>query len=179
MMKSAKRPATPVSPPDDPVRRRLLKKTDLQSSDVLMAVEINNTDLLHKVNTLLIDETGEEEKPWSEEVQRMKILSVLDDYEEMMKGGQKELNSMKEMGAMTVVKTRWVAREKDGRVKSWLVLKDYNQCQGATQPDMFSPTVGTVSENNAGREPTRQKQRSRIRPHNCSRRTPSIPEGRC
>ena len=40
MMKSPKRLATPVSPPDDPVKRRLLKKTDLQSSYVLMAVEI-------------------------------------------------------------------------------------------------------------------------------------------
>ena len=103
MMKSPKRLATPVSPPDDPVKRRLLKKTDLQSSYVLMAVEIKDTDLLHTVNTLLNDETSEEEKPWSEEVQRMKILSVLGDYEEMMKGRQKELNSLKEMGAMTVV----------------------------------------------------------------------------
>ena len=66
MMKSPKRPATPVSPTDDPVKRRLLKKTDLQSSDVLMAVEINDTDLLHTVNTFLNNETGEEEKPWSE-----------------------------------------------------------------------------------------------------------------
>ena len=109
-----------------------MKKTDLQSSDMLMAVEINDTDLLH---TLLNDETGEEQKLWSEEAQRMKILSVLDDYEEMMKGRQKELNSLKEMGAMTVVKrseavgkrviqTRWVDREKDGRVKSRLFLKD-------------------------------------------------------
>ena len=48
-------------------------------------MEINDTDLMHTMNTLLNDETGEEEKPWSEEVQRMKILSVLDDYEEMMK----------------------------------------------------------------------------------------------
>ena len=51
---------------------------------------------------------------------------------------QKELNSLKEMGTMTVVKrseavgkrtiqTRWVDREKDGRVKSRLVLKDYNR----------------------------------------------------
>ena len=103
MMKSPKRLATPVSPPDDPVKRRLLKKTDLQSSYVLMAVEIKDTDLLHTVNTLLNDETSEEEKPWSEEVQRMKILSVLGDYEEMMNGRQKELNSLKEMGAMTVV----------------------------------------------------------------------------
>ena len=51
--------------------RRLLKKTDMQSSDVLMAVEINDADLLHTVNTLLNDETAEEEKPWSEAVQRM------------------------------------------------------------------------------------------------------------
>ena len=53
-----------------------------------MAVEVNDTDLLHKVNTLLNDEAGEEEKPWSEKVQRMKILSVLDDHEEMMRGGE-------------------------------------------------------------------------------------------
>ena len=99
MTKSPKRPATPASPDDDLVKRRLLKKTDLQSSDVFMTA-----DLLHTVNTLLNDETGEEEKPWSEEVQRMKILSVFDDYEEMMKGRQKELNSLQEMGAMTVVK---------------------------------------------------------------------------
>ena len=56
-----------------------------------------------------------------------------------MKGRQKELNSLKEMGTMTVVKrteavgkrtiqTRWVDREKDGKVKSRLVLKDYNRC---------------------------------------------------
>ena len=120
-------------------------------------MEIEDTDLLHTVNTLLNDETGEEEKPWSEEVQRMKILSVLDDYEEMMKGRQKELNSLKEMGAMmTVVKrseavgkrviqTRWVDQKKDDRVKSRLVLKDYNRCQGATQPEMFSLTPSTLS----------------------------------
>ena len=34
----------------------------------------------------------------------MKILSVLDDNEEMMKGRHKELNSLKEMGAMTAAK---------------------------------------------------------------------------
>ena len=67
----------------------------------------------------------------------MKILSVLDDYEEMMKGRQKELNSLKEVGSMTVVKgseafgkrviqTGWVDREKDGRVNSRLVLNDYS-----------------------------------------------------
>ena len=57
--------------------------------------EIKDTDLLHTLNTLLNDETGEEEKPWSEDVQRMEILSVLDDYEEKMKGRQKVLNSLK------------------------------------------------------------------------------------
>ena len=34
---------------------------------------------------------------------------------------------------------------KDGRVKSRLVLKDCNRCQGRTQPDMFSPTPSTLS----------------------------------
>ena len=67
-------------------------------------------------------------------MKKTKILSVLDDHEEMTKGRQKEVNSLKEMGAMTAVKrsdaagkrviqTRWVDREKDGRVKSRLVLK--------------------------------------------------------
>ena len=60
------------------------------------------------------------------------------------------------MGVMTVVErseavgkrtiqTRWVDREKDGRVKSRLVLKDYNRCQGRTQSEMFSPTPSTFS----------------------------------
>ena len=43
------------------------------------------------------------------------------------------------------IQTRWVDREKDGRVKSRLVLKDYNRCQGRTQPEMFSPTPSTLS----------------------------------
>ena len=62
----------------------------------------------------------------------MKSPPAPDDYEEMMKG-KKELNSLKEVGTMTVVKrseafgkrviqTRWVDREKDGRVKSRLRL---------------------------------------------------------
>ena len=74
-----------------------------------------------------------------------------EDHEEIVKGRQKKLNSLKETGTMTVVKrseavgkraiqTRSVDREKDGRVKSRLVLKDYNQCQWRTQPEMFSPT---------------------------------------
>ena len=100
MMKSPKLPATPFSPPDYPVKRRLLKKTDLKSDDVLMPVEIKDTDLLFTVNTLQSDETGEEEKFWNEEVEKTKILSVLDDT----KGDQKELNLLKEMGAMTAVK---------------------------------------------------------------------------
>ena len=60
------------------------------------------------------------------------------------------------MGAMTVAKrseavgkraiqTRWVGREKDGRVKSRPVLMDCNRCQGRTQPEMFSPTPSTLS----------------------------------
>ena len=38
-----------------------------------------------------------------------------------------------------------VDREKDGRVKSRLVLKDYNRCQVRTQLEMFSPTPSTLS----------------------------------
>ena len=39
-----------------------------------------------------------------DEDNEMPKLTVLDDHEEMVKGRQKELNSLKEMGAMTVVK---------------------------------------------------------------------------
>ena len=106
------------------------------------------------MNTLTKDETVPDMNP--NEGQEMPKLTVLDDHEEMMKGRQKELNSLKEMGAMTVVKrseavgkraiqTRWVDREKDGRVKSRLVLKDYIRCQRLTHPEMFSPTPSTLS----------------------------------
>ena len=55
------------------------------------------------------------------------------------------------MGTMTFVRRtgerfkRDGYREKDGRVKSKLVLKNYNRCQGRTQPEMFSPTPSTLS----------------------------------
>ena len=83
------------------------------------------------------DETAQETNP--DEDNEMPKLTVLEDHEKMMKGREKELNSVKEMGAITVVKrseavgkraiqTRCVDREKDERVKSRLVLKDYNRC---------------------------------------------------
>ena len=111
-------------------------------------------NLFNEVNTLTKDETLPETIP--DEDHETPKLTVLDDHEEMMKGRQKELKSQKEMGAMTVVKrseavgkraiqTQWVDREKDGRVKSRLVLKDYNRCQERTQPEMFSPTPSTLS----------------------------------
>ena len=38
-----------------------------------------------------------------------------------------------------------VHREKDGFVKSRLVLKDFNRDPGPTQPEMFAPTPSTLS----------------------------------
>ena len=87
----------------------------------------------------------------SNEDNEMPKLTVLEDYEEMMKGRQKELNSLKEMGTMTVVKrseavgkrtiqTRWVDREKDRRVKSKVSLERLQSMSGA-----FSPTPPTLS----------------------------------
>ena len=89
MMKSPQRPATHVTPPDDPVKRRPLKKTDPKSDDVLMPVEIEDSDQLNTVNTLLNDETGEEAMPWSDESEKRKILTVLDDPKEVEKGRHK------------------------------------------------------------------------------------------
>ena len=150
MVKSPKRPITLVPPPEDPVKRRLLKKTDMRNDELVMNVDEN---LLNVVSKLTKDENMPEVN--SDEDNEMPKFTVLDDYEEMMKGRQKELNSLKEMGTMTVVKrteavgkrtiqTRWVDREKVGKVKSRLVLKDYNRCQGRTQPEMFSPTPSTL-----------------------------------
>ena len=151
MAKSPKRPSTLVPPPEDPEKRRLLKKTDMRNDEVVMNVDEH---LVNVVNMLTEDENMPEAN--SNEDNEMPKLTVLDDYEEMMKGRQKELNSLKEMGTVTVVKrseavgkrtiqTRWVDREKDGRVKVRLVLKDYNRSQERTQHVMFSPTPSTLS----------------------------------
>ena len=84
------------------------------------------------------------------------MLTILDDPKEVMKGLQKELNSLKEMGVVTAVmrttaagkraiQTRRVDREKDGCVKSRLVLKDINHSHGRMQTEMFAPTPSTLS----------------------------------
>ena len=103
MTKSPKRPITLVPPPEDPVKRRLLKKTDMRNDESVMNVVEN---LLNVMNTLTKDENMPVAN--SNEDIEMPELTVLDDYEEMMKGRQNELNSLKEMGAMTVV-TRFEA----------------------------------------------------------------------
>ena len=161
MAKSPKRPITLVPPPEDPVKRRLLKKTDMRNDESVMNVDEN---LLNVVSILAKDENIPETN--SNEDNEMPKSTVLDDYEERMKGRQKELNSLKEMGTMTVVKrteavgkrtiqTRWVDREKDGRVKSRLLLKRLQSMSGAyTARDVFTNTVDVVSENDAGCELT-------------------------
>ena len=126
--KSPKRPVTLVPPPGDRVRRRL-KRTDVRNDEVAMNVDEH---LVNVVNMLTKDENMPEAN--SNDDNEMPKLTVLDDCEEMMKGRQKELNSLIEMGTMTVVKrseavgkrtiqTRWVDREKDGRVKSRLLAR--------------------------------------------------------
>ena len=152
MMKSPKRPITPVAPSEDPVKRRLMKKPDLRSDDSVMNID---EDLLKVVNTLTNDETKSVTN-LDEDSEPPRMLTILDDPEEVMKGRQKELNSLKEMGVMTAVKrttaagkrviqTRWVDRQKDGCVKSRLVLKDINHRHGRMQTEMFAPTPSTLS----------------------------------
>ena len=96
----------------------------MRNDELVMNVDEH---LMNVVSMLTKDENMPEAN--SNEDNEMPKLTVLDDYEEMMKGRQKELNSLKEMGTMTVVKrseavgkrtiqTRWVDRENDGRVKS-------------------------------------------------------------
>ena len=82
MAKSPKRPITLVPPPEDPVKRRLLKKTDMRNDESVMNIDEN---LLNVVNTLTKDETVPETN--LDEDNEMPKLTVLD-Y-------QKELNSLK------------------------------------------------------------------------------------
>ena len=50
-----------------------------------MSVEIEDSDLLNTVNTLFNDENGEEAKPWSDESEKTKILTIFDDPKEVEK----------------------------------------------------------------------------------------------
>ena len=79
---------------DELAKRRLTEKSDPKSDDVLMPVEIEDSDLLYTVNTLFNDETGEETKPWSDESEKAKLLAILDDPKEVKTTHQKELNSL-------------------------------------------------------------------------------------
>ena len=81
MAKSTKRP------PEDPVKRRQLKKTDMRNDELVMNVDEH---LVNVVNMLTKDENMPEAN--SNEDNEMPKLTVLDDYEGMMKGRQKELN---------------------------------------------------------------------------------------
>ena len=81
MMNSPKRPATPVPPPEDPVKRRLMKKTDLRKDDLAMNVD---ADLLNTVNTFLSDETVPGTN-LCEDSEQPKTLTILDDPKEVMK----------------------------------------------------------------------------------------------
>ena len=74
-------------------------------------------NLPNVVNTLTKDETVQETN--ADEDNEMPKLTVLCDQEEMMKGGQKQLNSLKEMGAMTVVKRSEVVGNR--AVQTWWV----------------------------------------------------------
>ena len=55
MTKPPKRPITLVPPPEDPVKRRLMKKTHLRNDELVMNVD---EDLFNVVNTLMKDETS-------------------------------------------------------------------------------------------------------------------------
>ena len=124
-----------------------------------LPVEIMDTDLLHTVNTLLNDKTGEDKKPWSEEVQKTKILSVLDDHEEMTKGRQKELHSLKEMdhdscemfsGCGQTSDSNTMGRSRDRRVRDVQAGSEGLQSMSGAYSarDVLNNTVDTVSENN-------------------------------
>ena len=91
----------------------------MKSDELIMNVDEH---LMNVVSTLTKEENMPEEtgaeltkdenipEANSNEDNEMPKLTVLDDYEEMMKGRQKELNSLKEMGTMKGL--RQLARER-------------------------------------------------------------------
>ena len=81
MAKSPKLPITLVPLPEDPVKRRLMKKTDLRNDESVVNVD---EDLLKVVNTLTKDETVHDTNP--DEDSEMQKLTVLDDHEEIDEG---------------------------------------------------------------------------------------------
>ena len=89
-MKSPKQPVTPVPPPEDPVKRRLMKKSQRKDNLVMNVV----ADLLNTVNTLLSDETVPETNP-CEDSEPPNMLTIRGDPTEKMKRRQTELNSLK------------------------------------------------------------------------------------
>ena len=92
------------------------------------------------------------------------IFAFLDDPKDAKKGRQKEMNSLREVGVMTIVKrssaaghrveqTRWVDRGNDGCVKSSFVLSRVQACTRAHSTlDVCTDTIDAVSENNVGCE---------------------------
>ena len=74
-MKSPKRPITPVPPSEDPVKRGLMKKTDLKNDNSVMNID---TDLLNVVNTLTNDET-ESVTNLDEDCELPRMRTILDD----------------------------------------------------------------------------------------------------
>ena len=74
MAKSPKRPVTLVPPPEDPVKRRLLKKKDMRNDELVMNVVEH---LVNVVNMLTKDENMPEAS--SNEDNEMPKLTVLDD----------------------------------------------------------------------------------------------------
>ena len=122
-----------------------------------------DADLLNRVNTLTSDETVPETN-LGEDSELPRMLTILDDPKEVIKGRQKELNSLKAMGVMTAVKrttaagkrvihTRWVDRAKDGCVQSRLVLKRHkSQSRTDADRDVRTNSIDTISGNSAGHE---------------------------
>ena len=110
------------------------------------------------------DEIGVETNPCNDDSRQTQILAILDDPKDAKKGRQKDMNSLREVGVMTIVKrssaagqrveqTRWVDRGNDGCVKSSFVLSRVQACTRAHSTlDVCTDTIDAVSENNVGCE---------------------------
>ena len=104
------------------MKRRVTRKTDTKS-EITVDVSMKHADvyLLNTMTKLMQDENvdTQETNAQSDDAERVKIRTLLDDPSEVKRGRQKELNSLKERGRRDdveaiisrrnqVIWTRWV-----------------------------------------------------------------------
>ena len=138
MTKSPKRPITLVPPPEDPVKRRLMKKTDLRNDESVMNIDVNLFDVMH---TLTKDETVQETKHDEDKDAEADGSSRKAEEAEVS-----ERNGCDDSGQKSDSNTMGRSRERR-TTEIQIGLEGPQSMSGAhTARDVFTNTVDTVAE---------------------------------